>query len=186
MTRAINVLTIGAMLGALAIAAAYCTGCNESARVVQLDVAHGSAVVLNTATDVLTAARDREMDAAEAAHPSDPEHDEAIDAVARRWEPVAIAMDLCRRALLEWIAEASRAEDDNESTLARILSYAQRLVRLYEDVRERAETLGVELPAIPPALLALLGASDTSANTARSVTEDLRAFIGPQLGMEVM
>lgn len=159
------------------------TACGDSARAVQLDIAHGGAIALNTATDLLTAAREREMDAAEEAHPNDPEHDAAIDAVAERWEPVAVAVDAARAALIEWITEAAAAHDDSVSTIARIVSYAHRLVALYERIRSLAGRLDVELPAIPRPLLDLLGDPAASENTARSVVEDIRSRMIASIGL---
>ena len=88
------------------------------------------------------------MDAAERAHPTDPEHDAAIDEVAAHWRPVGVALDAARAALIAWIAEIEAAHGD-ESAIARVLAAAARLIALYAEARLIVEPLGVELPALP-------------------------------------
>lgn len=150
---AVRVLPVLALIGALAVVAAWCSGCGASALVAQADAAHVAAVTLHTAGDIATAARDREMDAAEAAHPVDPEHDAAIDAVAARWRPIGVAFDAARAALIGWIAEIEAAHgEEGAGVLARIIAAAARLVGLYAEARTLAQELGAELPALPGGL----------------------------------
>ena len=149
------------IVGAIAATAALLTcGCGASA-ISQ----HARAAIVVThahlvAGEVADAARTAELDRAEAEHPTDPEHDLAVTAVAERWRPVGLALDAAAEALRTWVAslELARAAG-GDSWLGEALAVAIRVLALYSQAVAVAADLGTELPALPASVTSLLGAA---------------------------
>jgi hypothetical protein len=140
------------------VIAVLVTGCTDPISD-QARAATISAGALSAGGDAVMAARAAALDRVEAAHPTDPEHDEQLDLEAARWAPVLEALDTARTALLTWIdsLELARLAGGGGDLLAPIATVAARAVQLVVRAFELAGALGVEdLPAIPPIVRGLV------------------------------
>jgi hypothetical protein len=111
-----------------------------------------SASALTAGGDAVMAARGAALDRVEAEHPTDPEHDLALDAEAARWLPVLEGLDAGRTALLVWIdaLELARVAGGGEDLVPPLLALGARTLRLIADAFALAGALGVEgLPVLP-------------------------------------
>lgn len=140
------------------LCAALVSGCGGGAIRVHAHAAAVTAGAVTVAGATVDDARAAALDRVEAEHPTDPEHDEELDREAARWRPVGIALDGTRTALHLWLDSldlATRAGDDD--ALPMLVPIAARVVRLYDDAARLATELGVTLPRLPTAVLALIG-----------------------------
>lgn len=146
-------------LAALVALAHMCTGCGASAFSAHYRSATIVAGVHAAAGTVIDDARSSALDRVEREHPTDPEHDAALEAEADRWRPVGAALDVARDAIGAWIDAvdlARAAGGDEGDLLAPLLALAARAVLLYERIAELAGSLGVDdLPPLPPFVRAL-------------------------------
>jgi hypothetical protein len=149
----INALGLLVLLGAIALLASTLSGCGGNALRDQARAATITAGVLHAGGDLTMASRASSLDRVEVEHPTDPEHDAAVLAEHTRWQPVVVALDGARAALLTWIdsLELARIAGGGEDLLPSIATLAARAVQLAARALELASALGVEgLPAIPP------------------------------------
>lgn len=154
----------GPLALALVVLAAACSvasqGCGSpyrqhSTAVVALAAAH---TVAHAAAD---GARTAAMDAVEAEHPpGSAGRTEALRAEHARWQPVAHTLDLVRSALGVYVEalDAARLSDaGEEELLALLLPVLRRVSSLYASAAATLRSLGVDAPAVPPIVDALLG-----------------------------
>jgi hypothetical protein len=137
-------------------------GCSADPIADQARAATVTAGVLSAGGEAVTAARGAALDRVEAAHPTDPDHDAALEAEAAKWRPVGIALDEARTALATWIdalSVAHLAGDGASGELLRpVVALAARAVQLLAHAFELATALGVEHVPHLPALLTTLAA----------------------------
>lgn len=141
------------------LCAALLSGCGGGAIRMHAHAAAVTAGAVTVAGATVDDARAAALDRVEAEHPTDPEHDEQLELEAARWRPVGIALDGTRTTLLLWLDSldlATRAEA-SDGVLDALLPLAARVVRLYDDAARLAADLGVTLPRLPTAVLALIG-----------------------------
>jgi hypothetical protein len=142
-------------------APALASGCGASALQTHARAALVTTSAVETAGEVVDAARDDALDRVEAEHPVDPEHDRAVRAEASRWRPVGQALDATREALGSWVEsiELARIAGDGSLDLVDLLPMGARVLRLYDRVAALARELGARVPALPDGLSALLAAA---------------------------
>jgi hypothetical protein len=144
----VAMLFFALVLGALSLLASGCANPIGG----QARAATVSAAALTAGGDAVMAARSAALDRVEAEHPTDPEHDLALDAEAARWLPVLEGLDAGRTALLVWIdaLELAQAAGGDDDLLPPLLALGLRTLRLIADAFALASSLGVEgLPVLP-------------------------------------
>jgi hypothetical protein len=137
-------------------------GCSPSAYRVHASAIVTVAGVHTVAGGGLDAARAAALDAVEAEYPDvGPDRTTALRAEALRWEPAGAALDAVRSALRTWVSsvELARSVDDDGGLLEALLPMAARVLSLYADAARLMRSLGVDAPPLPPAVLAIAGAS---------------------------
>jgi hypothetical protein len=137
-------------------------GCSPSAYRVHASAIVTVAGVHTVAGGGLDTARAAALDAVEAEYPDvGPDRTAALRTEAARWEPAGAALDAVRSALRTWVSsvELARSVDDDGGLLEALLPMAARVLSLYSDAARLMRSLGVEAPQLPPAVLAIVGAS---------------------------
>ena len=136
------------MLGALLSVA----GCGSPIR----SAARAGTLLASThvaAGEQIDAARDRALDAVEAAHPEPgPARNAALDAEAANWQPVGLALDAMREALRSYAQSVTlaHAAGEGDALLPEIARLLARLVALYDAIERAAEEAGLEeIPRLP-------------------------------------
>jgi hypothetical protein len=149
-------LVIG--LGAFSLVASLLTGCGSSAVHDHARAALVVARTVETAGGVVDAARSEALDRVEREHPTDPEHDAALEAEAARWRPVGASFDLLRTSILGWVdaIELAHLADSDDVSLETLVPIARRVIELYARAAAMLRELGVDAPPLPP-LLSLIG-----------------------------
>ncbi len=160
-TLALRALAIGAVIGALAIVIGTCTGCGGGALRANAQATLLTTATLTVAQASVKSAKDAALDRVEAAHPTDPEHDAALDAEVARWRPVFLALDAARSALITWtesIEIARIAEMPDADLISALLPLAAQVVALYDRAAQLAQELGAEVPRLPAVVRSLVRA----------------------------
>lgn len=155
---ALRVVVVLVLVGGVVAAAHTCAGCGASPVRVAANAATIATTITVTAGEEVDAARDRALDAVEAAHPDvGPERSAALDAEAARWRPAGIALDAIRAALLAWTQAIALAHAAGSDALwPELVRLAARVVGLYDALIAAVEELGVDdLPALPAEVRAL-------------------------------
>lgn len=145
----------------LALVTLLVAGCGASGLRVQAQAATLTIGAHAVAGAAIESARKQALDRVEVEHPTDPEHDAAVDVEAARWHPALVALDAMRDALIAWTQAlgAARAAGDGADVLAVLLPLAARAVLLYDDVARLASALGVTIPTLPASVVALVASA---------------------------
>jgi len=130
-----------------------CTGTTPVQQQAQaIDIA---ALALGAAGSVITAASNAD---ARASCP-DGSPPECVDALAPHWAPVDAAFGSARAALGTWLAADRLASQAGLDPVAAALTAIASFVRAYEELRAALALDHLDLPAIPPEILALVPAT---------------------------
>ena len=87
------------------------------------------------------------------------EDEPCLDAGEARWAPALAAYESARAALTVWVEslDVARQVGEDDSVLAALLVAVARIAREWADLAAALLPLGVELPALPSPVAALLG-----------------------------
>jgi len=134
-------------------------GCGASAISVHARAALATAHVHRAAVTIVETARAESLDRVEAAHPVDPDHDEAVLAESARWRPALEALDAVAVAIRAWVdaLDLARIAEVGDVGLAELLPLGARVLALLARVAALARSLGAEVPEVPAWLTGLLG-----------------------------
>lgn len=109
--------------------------------------------LLRATGDAVDAARDQALGEVESRHPvRGPERSAALDAEAGRWTPLGASLDAMRDVLIAWAdaLELAALVNDDRVVFESVVPLVARLVLLYDDATRIAQSLGLELPELPP------------------------------------
>ena len=147
----------GAVL-VVSLAFATCGGCSPSALQAHATIATVTGVTVSGAGDVLLDARRVDLDECEAVA------DEAaalacLDEREPLWSPALAAYEATRVALVGYVEaiELARAAGEGDDILAALVRALVRVASKYDGLAAALRAVGVDAPALPSAVAALLG-----------------------------
>lgn len=135
----------------------FVTGCSPSALQTHATIASVTGHVFDTACAEVEAARSREQHAIADGPLDRDESRVAVDAVRARWAPALASCELAADTHDAWVTTLALAAAGAPFTLADGLALAQQALSVWQSLSATLMIAGVEMPAVPPELVALVG-----------------------------
>jgi hypothetical protein len=152
-----EVLAGGALLAIVVaiLALIFLAGCGASAVRGSAEAADTLGRVLDVAGDEIVTHREHDMVAAAHAGTTRAEGEAAVALVQAHWSPVVVAEEaaaIAQRAFADAVVELAA----ERTTVAHVLALLAPVARAYQALAAALEPVGLHLPALPPAVSALL------------------------------